>query len=53
MVSSGPEKKEVQVAISLFYILKETRRKSASLEPLIGHLALVIGKLCSNKIAVV
>jgi len=36
---------KTQVAIYLFLHLKETRKESESLEPLIGHLALVFAKL--------
>jgi len=44
MMSSGLEKK-FQEVISLFFLLKKIRRKSAVLEPLIGLLTLVVGKL--------
>jgi len=37
--------KEIQGVISLRILLKRTRRKSPSLEPLIGFLALVVGAL--------
>jgi len=43
MMLSGPEKR-IQEAITLLFLLKKTRRKSASLQPLIGLLALAVGK---------
>jgi len=44
MTSSGHEK-NIQGVISLRLLKKQTKRKSASLEPLISLLALVVGKL--------
>jgi len=47
MTSSGPDE-NVQVAIYPFVLLKYIKRKSASLELLIGHIALMVGALWPN-----
>jgi len=47
MTSSGLERK-FKGQILCFFILKLTRRESASLEPVIGFLALAVGKLWSE-----
>jgi len=39
-------REKIPMAIYWFHLLKKTRRKSASLEPLMCHLALAFGKLC-------
>ena len=43
-VTSSGHEKNVQVPIHLLSLLKQTRQKSTSLAPLIGHLAVVVDK---------